>query len=101
MGAMYLDSRHRLIAISEVYRGTLSRAATEPREVLKEGLLRGACSLVLFHTHPSRDPSPSLEDLAFTRRMAEAGDAVGIRLLDHLILGGTRRWVSLKDRGAW
>jgi DNA repair protein RadC len=100
MGALYLDTRHRLISISEVFRGTLSRAATEPREVLKEGLLRGACGIVLFHTHPSRDPSPSLEDLAFTRRMAEAGDAVGIRLLDHLILGGTRRWVSLKDRGA-
>jgi DNA repair protein RadC len=101
MGALYLDTRHRLISISEVFRGTLSRAATEPRAVLKEGLLRGACGIVLFHTHPSRDPSPSLEDLAFTRRMAEAGDAVGIRLLDHLILGGTRRWVSLKDRGAW
>jgi DNA repair protein RadC len=46
-------------------------------------------------------PRPSLEDLAFTRRMAEAGDAVGIRLADHLILGGTGRWVSLKERGAW
>jgi DNA repair protein RadC len=101
MGAMYLDTRHRLIAVCEFFKGTISRAAVEPREVLKEGLLRGACSLVLFHTHPSLDPTPSLEDLAFTRRMAEAGDAVGIRLLDHLILGGTRRWVSLKDRGAW
>ena len=69
--------------------------------MLKEGLLRGACGLVLFHTHPSRDPSPSLEDLAFTRRLAEAGDAVGIKLIDHLILGGTQRWVSLHERGAW
>ena len=101
MGAMFLDSRNRLIAVAELYRGTVSRAAVEPREVLKEGLLRGASGIVLFHSHPSLDPSPSLEDLAFTRRLAEAGDAVGIRLLDHLILGGTRRWVSLKDRGAW
>lgn len=101
MGALYLDSRHRLLAEREIYRGTLSRAAVEPREVLKEGLLQGACGVVLFHTHPSGDPSPSLEDLAFTRRMAEAGEAVGIHLIDHMILGGMGRWVSLKERGAW
>ena len=57
--------------------------------------------LVLFHTHPSGDPAPSAEDLCFTRRMANAGEIVGIRLLDHLILGTARRWLSLKDRGAW
>ena len=101
MGALYLDIRHRLIAVSELFRGTVNRAAVEPREVLKEGLVRGASGVVLFHTHPSGDPSPSLEDLSFTRRMAEAGDAVGIRLIDHLILGGTRDWVSLRERGSW
>jgi DNA repair protein RadC len=101
MGALYLDTRHRLVGEKELFRGTLSRAAVEPREVLKEGLLRGACGVVLFHTHPSGDPSPSLEDLAFTRRMAEAGDAVGIKLIDHMILGSMGRWVSLKERGAW
>lgn len=101
MGALYLDTRHRLVGEREIFRGTLSRAAVEPREILKEGLLRGAAGVILFHTHPSGDPSPSLEDLAFTRRMAEAGDAVGVRLLDHLILGGTGRWESLKERKAW
>lgn len=101
MGAVFLDTRHRLLAEKEIFRGTLCRAAVEPREVLKEGLLQGASGVVLFHTHPSGDPSPSLEDLAFTRRMAEAGEAVGIRLVDHLILGSTGRWVSLKERGAW
>lgn len=101
MGAVFLDTRHRLLAEKEIFRGTLCRAAVEPREILKEGLLQGASGVVLFHTHPSGDPSPSLEDLAFTRRMAEAGEAVGIRLVDHLILGSTGRWVSLKERGAW
>lgn len=101
MGAVFLDTRNRLLAEKEIFRGTLCRAAVEPRLILKEGLLQGASSVVLFHTHPSGDPSPSLEDLAFTRRMAEAGDAVGIRLVDHLILGSTGRWVSLKERGAW
>lgn len=101
MGALYLDTRHRLLAERELYRGTLNRAAVEPRRILKEGLIRGAAGVVLFHTHPSGDPSPSAEDLAFTRRMAEAGEVVGIRLVDHLIVGGVGRWVSMRERGAW
>jgi len=101
MGALYLDARQRLLAENELYRGTLLRAAAEPRQVLKEGLLHGAAGCILFHTHPSGDPSPSAEDLAFTRRMAEAGEVVGIRLVDHLVLGGMGRWVSLRERGAW
>jgi DNA repair protein RadC len=101
MGALFLDTRNRLLAESEVYRGTLNRAAVEPRGLLKEALLRGAAGLVLFHTHPSGDPSPSAEDLAFTRRLAEAGELVGVRLVDHLILGSAGRWVSLRQRGAW
>lgn len=101
MGALFLDTRNRLLAESEVYRGTLNRAAVEPRGLLKEALVRGAAALVLFHTHPSGDPSPSAEDLAFTRRLAEAGEVVGVRLVDHLVLGSAGRWVSLRQRGAW
>jgi DNA repair protein RadC len=101
MGALYLDTRNRLVAESEVFRGTLSRAAVEPRALLKESLIRGAAGIVLFHTHPSGDPSPSAEDLAFTRRLAEAGEIVGVRLVDHLILGSAGRWVSLRQRGGW
>ena len=89
------------IGESDIFRGTLSRAAVEPRAILKEALLRSASGFVLFHTHPSGDPSPSSEDLSFTRRMAEAGELVGVRLLDHLILGSAGRWVSLGRRGAW
>ena len=101
MGALYLDTRNRLLAERELYRGTVNRAAVEPRAILKEGLLHGACGMVVFHTHPSGDPSPSPEDLAFTRRLAEGGELVGVRLVDHLILGGVGRWVSLRERGAW
>lgn len=100
-GALYLDTRNRLIAERELYRGTLNRAAVEPRRVLKEGLLAGAAGALVFHNHPSGDPTPSAEDLAFTRRLAEAGEVVGIRLVDHLILGGVGRWVSLAQRGGW
>lgn len=101
MGALYLDIRNRLVAEGDIYRGTLSRAAVEPRAILKTGLLSSASGLILFHTHPSGDPAPSVEDLEFTRRMAEAGKLLGIRLIDHLILGGGGRWVSLKRRGGW
>jgi DNA repair protein RadC len=101
MGALFLDVRHHLLADQEIFRGTLYRAAVEPREILKECLLRGAAGVVLFHTHPSGDPTPSAEDLLFTRRMAEAAAVVGIELVDHLVIGTTARWVSLRERGAW
>jgi len=101
MGALFLDVRGKLLADKELYRGTLSRAAVEPREVLKEALRRGAAGVVLFHTHPSGDPSPSPEDFAFTRRMSSAADVVGVRLIDHLILGASGQWVSLRERGGW
>jgi len=101
MGAVFLDLRGRLIDEAELYRGTLSRNAVEPRQILKEALLRSASAVVAFHTHPSGNPAPSAEDLVFTRRLAEAGELVGVRLVDHLILGDAGRWVSLQRRGAW
>ncbi|HVS02812.1 MAG TPA: DNA repair protein RadC [Thermoanaerobaculia bacterium] len=101
MGALFLDVRNRLLGERELFRGTLSRAAVEPRAVFKHALLATAAGVLLFHTHPSGDPSPSAEDLAFTRRMADAGELIGIRLLDHLVLGSANRWVSLRRRGGW
>jgi DNA repair protein RadC len=101
MGALFLDARHRLIGEREIFRGTLHRAAVEPREILKDCLLRGASGVALFHTHPSGDPTPSAEDLLFTRRMAEAAEVIGVELVDHLVLGAPGRWVSLRERGAW
>jgi DNA repair protein RadC len=92
MGALYVCAR---------YRGTIHRAAVEPRAILREGLLLGAAGILLFHTHPSGDPAPSREDLLFTRRMARAGEVVGVELVDHLIVGAGGAWVSVKERGGW
>lgn len=61
-------------------------------------LLTIAAGSILAHSHPSGYPSPSAEDLAFTRRTAEAGDLIGIRLVDHLILASEAKWVSLRQR---
>lgn len=101
MGVLYLDVRHRLLGEQEIFRGTLQRAAVEPRQILRPALHRGAAGIVLFHTHPSQNPDPSLEDLSFTRRLNQACDALGVQLVDHLILGTTSRWESLRSRGAF
>lgn len=101
MGALFLDSRNQLLSETEVFRGTMNRAAAEPRAILKEAILRGATGVLLFHTHPSGDPAPSAEDLLFTRHMAQAGEVLGIRLVDHLILGTGGRWLSLREEKAW
>ena len=101
MGALFLDVRYHLLGDREIFRGTLHRAAVEPREILKECLPRGAGGFVLFHTHPSGDPTPSTKDLQFTRRMADAAALVGVELVDHLVLGAAGRWVSLQAHGGW
>ena len=100
MGALFLDDHHRLISSKEFFRGTRTRTSVEPKVVLREAVLRGSEGLLLFHTHPSGDPSPSVEDLLFTRRMALATDVLGITLVDHMILGSAGSWVSLRQRGA-
>lgn len=101
LGALYLDPRHRLIAESEIFRGTFAKAAVEPRAILKEGLLRSASGMMLFHNHPSGNLKPSADDLEFTRRMVDAGELMGIRLVDHVILGRAGQWVSLREADPW
>jgi DNA repair protein RadC len=101
MGALFLNIRNRLIGEAEIFRGTLNRAAAEPREVLKVALQKGAAGIVLFHTHPSGDPAPSREDLDFTRHMAEASRVLGVRLVDHLVIGNNGRWESIRKRHPW
>ncbi len=70
----------------------------EPRDILKQAILMSAASFLLFHTHPSGDPAPSIDDLHFTRNLVKASEIVGVPLQDHLILGTGGRWVSLKAR---
>jgi len=98
-GALYLNARNRLIRDDpEIYRGTLDRAVVEPREILKRALLANAAGIILYHNHPSGDPTPSREDREFTRRLSCAAEAVGIRLLDHVIVGHAGA-VSFREAG--
>ncbi len=98
MGAVYVDVRGGIITEREHYIGVVDRAAVEPRAVLKAALRLSATAVLVFHNHPSGDPEPSAEDIAFTRRLSQAGAAVGIELLDHLVLAGGARWVSMRER---
>jgi len=98
-GALYLNARNRLLKDdAEIYRGTLDRAVVEPREILKRAVLANAAGIIVYHNHPSGDPSPSREDREFTRRLASAADVVGLRLLDHIVVG-REGCVSFREAG--
>lgn len=96
--AIYLDVRGGVLCHQVVSRGTDRVTCVDPRMVLRPALEVGATSLVMAHNHPSGDPEPSAEDIAVTRRMQAAAEVVGVRFLDHLVLGG-ERFVSLAERG--
>ncbi len=92
VGALYLDADRRLIAERPVFRGALGHATVEPRQILRGALQYQATNLIVWHTHPSGNLTPSPQDVTFTRRLDSACRLVGIRLLDHLIIGAAGRW---------
>lgn len=95
---LFLDNRHRLIRYEEMFYGTLDGAAVHPREVVKAALACNAAAVILAHNHPSGVADPSCADERITRRLKEAMDLVDIRVLDHIVVGGTET-VSLAERG--
>lgn len=95
---LMLSVRHRFIGLSTVAIGCLTSCLVHPREVFKPAILGSAASIVLGHNHPSGDPEPSAEDIALTRRLASAGELLGISVLDHVVIGETK-YVSFKERG--
>ena len=97
--AALLDTKHRHLATVTVSVGSVDHTFMAPREILRDALLANASAVVLAHNHPSGDPTPSRDDELVTRRLVQAGEVVGIEVLDHLIIGGAR-WVSLARRGA-
>ena len=97
LGALFLDTKCQLVASREIFRGTRERIAVEPSLILREALLLSASSIVLFHNHPSGDPTPSVEDISFTHRLADAATLLGLKLRDHLVLGSGGQWHSIRD----
>jgi DNA repair protein RadC len=95
-----LDNKHHVIAIEEVAVGSLTSAIVCPREVMKGLVLCNAAAFVAVHNHCSGQPAPSPEDIAITRRLREAAEIMGIRFLDHVIIG-RGKYVSMSDDGYW
>ena len=98
LGALFLDSRQRVLRQRELYVGTVSRALVSTRDVIRYALEANAVGVVLFHNHPSGDPSPSAEDLTFTRRVQQSLQLVELELVDHLVIG-MNRYCSMKGKG--
>ena len=88
--AVYLDSRHRPMAVHEVSIGTCDSAPVHPREVYCPAVALACAAVVVAHNHPSGDPTPSPEDRLVTERLRRAGEVLGIELLDHVVLGEGR-----------
>jgi DNA repair protein RadC len=95
---IFLDNPHRVIAMDEMFRGTIDGASVHPREVVKCALQHNAAAVILAHNHPSGVPEPSRADISLTRRLSEALALIDVRVLDHFIVGGSEL-VSFAERG--
>lgn len=93
-----LNTKNHVIKQLNISIGSLNASIVHPREVFSEAVKHGCSAMVLVHNHPSGDPEPSMEDIETTRRLVSAGDVLGIKVLDHIIIGDGRH-ISLKDRG--
>lgn len=95
---LLLSTKNHVLGLELVSVGSLSASIVHPREVFKPAIAASAAAIVVAHNHPSGDPSPSAEDEEFTRRLARAGELLGIRVLDHLIVGA-EGYCSLREAG--
>lgn len=96
--AVLLDGKNKIIKDVTISEGTLNKGIVHPREVIKEAITEAASALILLHNHPSGEPKPSQEDIEITNRLISACEVVGIRVLDHVILGDDR-YYSFFDEG--
>ena len=99
-GVLLLDTKHRVIRTSVVSVGSLDASVAHPREVFREAATVGAAAVVLFHNHPSGDPTPSPDDMALTARLVRAGDVMGIHVIDHVIVA-EGRYHSMREKKDW
>jgi DNA repair protein radc len=96
---LFLDAKNKVLGKShEISRGGLASCPVEPALIFREGALRNSLSVILIHNHPSGDPHPSREDIQLTYRIVEAGEMIGIKVLDHVIVGDGR-WISFQESG--
>jgi len=98
--AVLLDNKHRKIKDIAVSHGSLTSSIVHPRDVFEPVVRESAAAVIFVHNHPSGDPTPSKEDIEITRRLREVGELMGVRVLDHIVVG-KGRYVSFVDDGYW
>jgi DNA repair protein RadC len=96
--ALLLDGKNRIIKRVQISEGSLNQSIVHPREVFNVAVRESAAAIILLHNHPTGDPTPSPEDLEVTRRLCEAGQLMGIKVLDHIIIGEVN-FYSFTDHG--
>lgn len=92
-----LDTKNQILSIENISIGTLNASIVHPRDVFSIAIKKNANSIILIHNHPSGDPQPSNEDINITHRLSDVGDLVGIKVLDHIIIGDNR-YISFKEK---
>ncbi|SDO18006.1 DNA repair protein RadC [Paenibacillus sp. yr247] len=95
----FLNTKNMVIGTEKISIGSVNASIVHPREVFNRAIRMSASGIICCHQHPSGDPTPSPEDIELTKRLVSAGELLGIRVLDHLILGSGQRYVSLKESG--
>lgn len=94
---LLLNTKNHVIAVQTVSIGTLNQSLVHPREVFRYAILKNANSIILSHNHPSGDPTPRREDILVTERLIKAGEYIGIKVIDHIIVGNAR-YISLREK---
>jgi len=97
-GMVLMDNRHGVLNVEKLFYGTIDGASVHPREVVKMALSHNAAAVLLVHNHPSGNPEPSTADRRITERLKEALDLVGVRVIDHMVIGSDEV-VSFAERG--
>ena len=93
-----MNTKNKITSVFELSHGTVNSSMFSVREIFQKALLANAVNIILMHNHPSGDPTPSREDIQVTKRAVDAGDILGVKVLDHIIIGDFT-YTSLKEKG--
>ena len=99
MVAILLDSKNTTLGVHIISIGSLNASIVHPRESFKAAIVTNSAAIIFFHNHPSGDPKPSAEDIELTARLKQAGELLGIRVLDHIVVGTENKYYSFADMG--
>lgn len=97
MKAILLDTKNQVVSVEHISSGTLNASIVHPRDVFKVAVRKNVNTLIISHNHPSGNCNPSQEDISLTNRLVECGNLIGIKLLDHIIIGCQDRYYSFKE----